>query len=56
MPFLVLSFGEEISFATRDAEMGCTSREVRFDRFCLKLPSVFKRKRNRILSKQKLNT
>lgn len=43
--FVVLSFGKEMSFATRDAEMGCTSREVRFDRFCLKLPSVFKRKK-----------
>ena len=51
---VILSFGEERSFATRDAEMGCTSREVRFDRFCLKLPSVFKRERKRILSKQKL--
>lgn len=44
-PFVVLSFGKEMSFATRDAEMGCTSREVRFDRFCLKLPSVFKREK-----------
>ena len=54
--FLVLLFGEEISFATRDAEMGCTSRDVRFDRFCLKLPSRFRREGNRILSKQKLKT
>ena len=44
-PFVVLSFGKEMSFATRDAEMGCTSREVRFDRCCLKLPSVFKREK-----------
>lgn len=43
--FVVVAFGEEISFAMRDAETGCTSREVRFDRFCLKLPSVFKRER-----------
>lgn len=34
--------------------MGCTSRDVRFDRFCLKLPSGLKREGNRILSKQKL--
>lgn len=54
--FLVLAFGEEISFATSDAEMGCTNREVRFDRLCLKLPSVFKRQRKRILSKQKFKT
>lgn len=51
---MVLSLCEEISFATSDAEMGCTRREVRFDRLCLKLPSIFKRAKDEILSQEKL--
>lgn len=50
----ILSFGKAMSFLAKDAEMGCTNREVRFGRLCLKLPSVFKREKNQILSKQKL--
>lgn len=53
----ILSFGKAISFLAKDDEMGCTNREVRFVRLCLKLPSVFKReKKKQILSKQKLKT
>lgn len=55
MPLLVLSFDDEINFATRDADTGCTKREVRFGRFCLKLPSILKTKETKILSKEDLN-
>lgn len=41
-----LSFGKGMSFLAKDTEIGCTNREVRFGRLCLKLPSVFKKEKN----------
>lgn len=46
----ILSFGKAMSFLAKDAEMGCTNREVRFGRLCLKLPSVFKREKTKSLA------
>jgi hypothetical protein len=43
----IFSFGKEMSILTRDGEIGCTSREVRFVRLFLKLPSVFKGKKKK---------
>lgn len=47
----ILSFGKATSFLAKDAEMGCTNREVRFGRLCLKLPSVFKREKKSLANR-----